>query len=117
MRVQPARPSRPFTTMVTRSVGEASAAWSAAVRPAPPAPRIRTSVSRVAITARALLGDEPREERPALLRGPGLRAERLGDELAVAADQERRRRGGDLVRAAGVAVDVQKNRHAHGVLA
>src|SRR3990170_2471901 len=52
MRVQPARPSRPLTTTVTASRGEASAAWSAAQRPAPPAPRTRTSVSRVSITGR-----------------------------------------------------------------
>src|SRR5437868_2647173 len=44
MRVQPARPSNPFTTTVTERLGDRSAAWSAAQSPAPPAPRIRMSV-------------------------------------------------------------------------
>src|SRR3954462_12960165 len=101
MRVQPARPSRPFTTTVTRSAGEASAAWSAAASPAPPAPRTRTSVSRLAITAGGLVCDEPLQQRPALRRGPRLGPQRLGDELAVAPDQEHGRRGRDLVRGAG----------------
>src|SRR5215472_11392991 len=49
MRVQPARPSNPFTTRVTERWGERSAACSAAQSPAPPAPRIRRSVSRMSM--------------------------------------------------------------------
>src|SRR5215470_5590820 len=49
MRVQPARPSSPFTTTVTERWGERSAACRAAQSPAPPAPRIRRSVSRMSM--------------------------------------------------------------------
>src|SRR5919199_5872970 len=45
MRVQPHLPSRPFTGIVTSSSGAAFLACSAAKSPAPPAPRIRMSVS------------------------------------------------------------------------
>src|SRR5262245_4774079 len=49
MRVQPARPSNPLTATVIDSLGERSAAWIAAHRPAPPAPRMRMSVSMLSI--------------------------------------------------------------------
>src|SRR2546421_12257579 len=116
MRVQPARPSRPLTTTVTRSAGDASAAWSAAVRPAPPAPRMSTSVSRVAITARGLLDEQTLQQRAALRRGPRLVAERLGHQLAVAADQEHGRRGGDAIGGARVALGVEQDRQHQVVL-
>src|SRR3954464_3179809 len=45
MRVQPHLPSRPFTATVIESPGAAWWACSAAKSPAPPEPRIRTSVS------------------------------------------------------------------------
>src|SRR5947209_13748260 len=45
MRVQPHLPSRPLTAIVTSRSGAARLACSAANSPAPPAPRIRTSVS------------------------------------------------------------------------
>src|SRR5262245_27152020 len=54
MRVQPARPRRPFTTTVTESLGSRSAAWSAAQSPAPPAPRIRMSLSTTSVTRRTV---------------------------------------------------------------
>src|SRR5580765_289485 len=47
MRVQPHLPSRPFTATVIDSAGFTLCACSAANSPAPPAPRIRMSVSRV----------------------------------------------------------------------
>src|SRR5260221_13748975 len=47
MRVQPHLPSRPFTATVIERSGDALCACSAAKSPAPPAPRIRMSVSRV----------------------------------------------------------------------
>src|SRR5712692_639720 len=45
MRVQPHLPSSPFTATVIERAGLALCAWSAANSPAPPDPRIRTSVS------------------------------------------------------------------------
>src|SRR4051812_39260143 len=45
MRVQPHLPRRPFTATVTSSAGAVFFACSAANSPAPPAPRIRMSVS------------------------------------------------------------------------
>src|SRR5438105_10561649 len=57
MRVQPARPSNPLTTTVTERFGERSAAWSAAQSPAPPAPRIRTSVSTASTIMLVASGD------------------------------------------------------------
>src|SRR5215213_2410837 len=48
MRVQPHFPSRPLTAIVTSSSGAALFACSAANNPAPPAPRMRMSVERVA---------------------------------------------------------------------
>src|SRR5471030_1499551 len=45
MRVQPHLPSRPFTATVTSSEGAVFLACNAANSPAPPAPRIRMSVS------------------------------------------------------------------------
>src|SRR5262249_53343840 len=55
MRVHPARPSNPLTATVIDSLGERSAACSAAQRPAPPAPRIRMSVSRLSIVKSAVI--------------------------------------------------------------
>src|SRR5262245_35931441 len=52
MRVHPARPRSPFTTTVTESFGSRSAACSAAHSPAPPAPRIRMSLSTTSVTRR-----------------------------------------------------------------
>src|SRR5215813_3786107 len=46
MRVQPHLPSRPLVAMVTSRSGLALSACSAANRPAPPEPRIKTSVLR-----------------------------------------------------------------------
>src|SRR3954470_16702653 len=46
MRVQPDWPMRPLTTMAIFRRGLRSCAWSAASRPAPPAPMISRSVSR-----------------------------------------------------------------------
>src|SRR6266542_708763 len=53
MRVQPARPRSPLTTTVTERCGARSAACSAAQRPAPPAPRIRMSVSTTSMAPSA----------------------------------------------------------------
>src|SRR2546428_507818 len=84
MRVQPARPRSPLTTTVTRSFGEASAAWSAAQRPAPPAPRMRTSVSA---------GSNHRPGTPGA--GPGRRgqAAELGERPRRAVEGLERERG------------------------
>jgi hypothetical protein len=49
-KVRVERPSNPLTTRVTERFGDRSAAWSAAQSPAPPAPRIRMSVSTRSIT-------------------------------------------------------------------
>lgn len=51
--MQPARPSNPLTTTVTDRCGERSAACRAAQSPAPPAPRIRRSVSRMSMARSA----------------------------------------------------------------
>src|SRR6185295_15953526 len=51
IRVQPHLPSKPFTATVIESSGAARCACSAANKPAPPAPRIRRSVSSVRTVA------------------------------------------------------------------
>src|SRR5439155_23883821 len=68
MRVHPARPSNPLTATAIDSRGERSAACSAAQRPAPPAPRIRMSVSRLSIVKSAVIERRIRGARVAASR-------------------------------------------------
>src|SRR5438477_9118309 len=90
MRVQPARPSSPLTTTPTERRADASAAWSAAHRPAPPAPRTRTSTSTRSVNDSRR--EERREECPSCRRRPRLGPHGLADEPALTVDDEHRRR-------------------------
>src|SRR6266581_3632181 len=99
MRVQPARPRSPLTTTPTESFADASAAWSAAQRPAPPAPRIRTSK----VTGP---GGVPRAGGPCRTSMAGCRWHR--HEPAVAPHEEHRRRRGDAPGAVHLAVQVEE---------
>src|SRR4051794_20764029 len=71
MRVQPHLPSNPLTAIVTSSSGAAFLACKAANSPAPPAPRMRMSVSRLSITDGSRL-DVLAAEATRILGEPGV---------------------------------------------
>src|SRR5829696_10576678 len=80
MRVQPHFPSRPLTAIVTSSSGAALFACSAANNPAPPAPRMRMSVERVAsavIRRRRPPSPQGRADSRDRASGVGIAAKRL----------------------------------------
>src|SRR5919106_1817291 len=83
---------------------------------APPAPRISTSVSRVSIIGPRSLPQQPLQQGAPGLRGPRLGAQGLGDQRAVAADEEHGRRGGDAVGAADIAFGVEEQRHGQALV-
>src|SRR6267142_2590505 len=120
MRVQPARPSSPFTATVTVSRGARSAMWSAAQRPAPPAPSTRMSVSRLSRTRSAAIGRvAPRllrrrghqgvEEGAAGLAVPVAGARGPGHQAPVAPDHDGGRGGPHPVLARHRAVAVEEH--------
>src|SRR5882762_10114013 len=124
MRVQPARPSSPFTATVTVSRGARSAMWSAAQRPAPPAPSTRMSVSRLSRTRSVAIGGvAPRllrrrghqgvEEGAACLAVPVAGARGPGHQTPVAADHDRGRGGAHPVLARDHAVAVEEHGGGH----
>src|SRR5882724_4715706 len=124
MRVQPARPSSPFTATVTVSRGARSAMWSAAQRPAPPAPSTRISVSRLSRTRSVAIGGvAPRllrrrghqgvEEGAACLAVPVAGARGPGHQAPVAADHDRGRGGAHPVLARDRAVAVEEHGGGH----
>src|SRR6266545_2270537 len=121
MRVQPARPRSPLTTTVTERCGARSAACSAAQRPAPPAPRIRMSVSTTSMapSAETLTGHRLREVvEEGLLRSvvPGAGARDAADEPHVAADDVDRREGPDAVVGAHAAIRVEEHHRGEAAL-
>src|SRR5450631_1126715 len=111
MRVQPHFPSRPFTAMVIDSAGLAACACSAANRPAPPAPRIRMSVSMRRNTFNMSVGKD-RLDRLASPLGGSERSER-GGMFHSAFDAKRRQRA--ITARPGVGVDGRKQAAAVAV--
>src|SRR5712691_2806761 len=88
MRVQPHLPSRPLTAMVTSRSGAAFLACSAANRPAPPAPRMRTSVSSWFIARASVRRAEAGQDRVAPCRRVALHARIKRPAVRVHGDHE-----------------------------